>query len=533
MSILPPLNSVPKFLAIGASAFLYNQLVHAETSPAVLSRGDKSRPNIVFIYSDDHAYQAVGAYDDTRQIDYTPNIDLIAKEGMLFARCLVTNSLCGPARATTLTGKYPHLNGFYNNTNCRFDGSQMTFPKLLQKAGYQTAMIGKWHLVTNPTGFDYYDILVGQGVYYNPPLIKNGVKIQTTGYVTDLITNDALDWLAHRDKSKPFLLMYQNKAPHRPWEPSTEYLNFDKDRKYDPPSNLFDDYSGRGVAEHEQKMTIAQYLTKQDLKLGNPPAGLTPEQLQAWNAYYGPRNEAFKAAHLAGNDLVIWKYNRYMHDYLACVKQVDDSVGRVLKYLDDNGLSDNTIVVYSSDQGSFLGEHGWFDKRWIFEESLRAPLLVRWPGVIKPGSVNKEIVSNLDFAETFLDAAGVPVPSEMQGRSLVPLFKGETPPDWRTSFYYHYYEYPFWHNVSPHYGVVTDQYKLVHFYGPADYWELFDLKSDPHEMFSVYGQPAYAQITGTLTADLHKLETELKVPAKDPPGATGQGKLVEDPGDDH
>ena len=535
MSYLLPRNTIQKVIVLlGACTLIRQPLCHADAGPSNSLFADHSRPNIVFIYSDDHAYQAVGAYGDSRQLDYTPNIDLIGKEGMRFDRCLVTNAICGPARATVLTGKYSHLNGFYNNTNCRFDGSQMTFPKLLQKAGYQTAMIGKWHLVTNPTGFDYWDILVGQGVYYNPVFITNGVRTPNTGYVTDLTLQKTLNWLDHRDKSKPFMVMYQNKAPHRPWDPDTTYLNFDHGRKYDPPSTLFDDYNGRGVAEHNQKMTIAQYLGgAYDLKIGDLPKGMNAEQIRAWKAYYKPRNDAFKAAHLQGKDLVIWKYNRYMHDYLACVKQVDDSIGKVLKYLDDNKLADNTIVIYSSDQGFFLGEHGWFDKRWIFEESLRAPFVVRWPGVIEPGSVNHDIVSNLDFAETFLDAAGVPVPPEMQGHSLIPIFKGQTPPDWRTGFYYHYYEYPFYHNVPPHYGIVTSQYKLVHFYDESDYWELFDLKKDPDEMTSVYGQPEYADVTAKLSTQLHDLETELKVPAKDPPGATGQGKIVEDPGDDH
>ena len=534
------MNQPPSRIAIRTSlltlvgcVLVCQVLGRADTNPGSSPPAEHSRPNIIFIYSDDHAYQAVGVYGDARKLDYTPNIDSIGQAGMRFDRCLTTNSLCGPARATVLTGKYSHLNGFYNNTNCRFDGSQMTFPKLLQKAGYQTAMIGKWHLETAPTGFDYWDILVGQGVYYNPLFITNGVRTPNTGYVTDLTLQKTLNWLDHRDKSKPFMLMYQNKAPHRPWEPDLTYLNFDGGRKYDSPSTFFDDYSGRGVAEHNQKMMIAVNLSKQDLKLAGTPKGMTPDQLQAWNAYYGPLNDAFKAARLKGNDLAIWKYNRYMHDYLACVKQVDDSVGKVLKYLDDNGLADNTIVIYSSDQGFYLGEHGWFDKRWIFEESLRTPLLVRWPHVIKPGSVNMDIVSNLDFGETFLDAAGVPIPPEMQGHSLVPIFKGQTPTDWRKSFYYHYYEYPFFHNVPPHYGVVTDQYKLVHFYDEADYWELFDLKKDPDELLSVYGKPEYKEITDNLTTELHRLETEFKVPAKDPPGATGEGTIVEDPGDEH
>ena len=506
-------------------------LVRINSSHADVPPPAKPRPNIVFIFSDDHAYQAVSAYGDARHLIETPNIDRIAKEGMRFDRCLVTNSICGPSRATVLTGKYSHLNGFYNNTNSRFDGSQVTFPKLLQKAGYQTAIVGKWHLVTDPTGFDFWQILPDQGVYYNPPIITNGVKAQVPGYVTDILCDDALKWLDHRDPSKPFLLMYQNKAPHRTWQPSLADLDFDHDRQYAPPPTLFDDYSGRGLAEHDQAMTIAKVLNAEDLKFKAPPQ-LTPAQRKVWDAYYDPRNAAFTQANLQGKALVTWKYNRYMHDYLGCVKGVDDAVGRVLKYLDDHGLADNTIVVYSSDQGFFLGEHGWFDKRWIFEESLRAPLLVRWPGVVQPGSVNKAIVSNLDFAETFLDVAGAPVPPEMQGRSLVPLLRGSTPADWRTGFYYHYYEYPTPHHVRPHYGIVTDRYKLVHFYRDANYWELFDLAKDPEEMLSVYDRPEYADTIASLKSQLQQLEVQLKVPAKDPPLATGN-LPVPDPGDDH
>lgn len=503
--------------------------LHAQAAPPSLKPA--TRPNIVFIISDDHAYQAVSAYGDSRNLIQTPNIDEIGKEGMRFDRCLVTNSVCGPARATIFTGKYSHLNGFYNNTNDVFDGSQVTFPKLLQQAGYQTAIIGKWHLVSDPTGFDFWQILPGQGIYYNPMLDSNGVTTKFPGYVTDVLCDHALDWLDHRDTSKPFFLELANKAPHRTWDPPLDDLDFDQDRKYDPPSTLFDDYSGRGLAEHDQKMEIANVLNDADLKI-KPPSHMTLAQLQVWNAYYDPRNAAFKAANLTGKDLVLWKYNRYMHDYCACVKGVDDSVGRVLKYLDDHHLSDNTIVVYSSDQGFFLGEHGWMDKRWIFEESLRAPLLIRWPGVIKPGSVNKNIVSNLDFAETFLDAAGVSIPPEMQGSSMVPLLEGKAVPDWRTSFYYHYYEYPSPHHVRPHYGIVTDRYKLVHFYRDADYWELFDLLKDPDEMTSVYNQPQYAQTVTTLKSELKRLEVQLKVPAKDPPLATGKAP-VPDAGDDH
>ena len=483
--------------------------------PAAAAAG--RRPNLLFIFSDDHAYQAISAYGDPRQLIHTPHLDRLAREGMRFDRCLVPNSICGPSRATVLTGKYSHANGFYNNANSRFDGSQTTVPKLLQAGGYQTAICGKWHLVSDPTGFDYWEILPGQGVYYNPPMIRNGKTVKHEGYTTDIITDLALQWLRQRDKSKPFLLMCHHKAPHREWCPNLKHLGHDGDREYPIPPTLFDDYAGRGKAEREQDMTIARTMNDRDLKLV-PPGQLTPEQLRAWNAYYEPRNQAFRQANLQGPALVRWKYNRYLHDYLGCIRAVDDSVGRLLKYLDDEGLTDNTLVIYSSDQGFYLGEHGWFDKRWIFEESLRTPLLVRWPGVVKPGTVNRDLVSNVDFAETLLEAAGLPVPPEMQGRSLVPILQGQTPADWRNSFYYHYYEFPGPHNVARHYGVVTDRYKLVHFYEPAfNYWELFDLEKDPRELQSVFDAPAYARVRKELEAELARLRSELRVPDKDPP----------------
>lgn len=483
-------------------------LVSAQSIP-------KRPPNIVFIFCDDHAYQAIGAYGS--KLTDTPNIDRIAQDGMRFDRCLVTNSICGPSRATILTGKYSHKNGFATNNRGVFDGSQTTFAKLLQSSGYQTAVVGKWHLVSEPTGFDYWHILPGQGVYYNPPMIRMGEKVKHTGYTTDIITDLSLEWLKHRDPNKPFLLMCQHKAPHREWSPNLKYLGHDKDRSYPEPTTLFDDYSGRGKAERDQDMTIAKTMSPNDLKLTEPKS-MTPEQLEKWNAYYKPRNEAFAKANLKGNDLVRWKYNRYMHDYLACTKSVDESVGRINDFLRENGLEENTLVVYSSDQGFYLGEHGWFDKRWIFEESLRTPLICKWPGVIKPGSTSADIVSNLDFAETFLDAAGVAIPSDMQGRSLIPIFKGETPTDWRKSFYYHYYEFPGPHSVKKHYGVVTDRYKLVRFYGTdADYTELFDLKADPQEMRDVFAVSEYAETRKMLEGELSRLRRELEVPDQDPP----------------
>ncbi len=455
----------------------------------------------------------------------TPNIDRLASEGMRFDRCLVPNSICGPSRATVLTGKYSHCNGFYNNTNSRFDGSQTTFPKLLRAGGYQTAIFGKWHLVTDPTGFDEWQVLPGQGVYYNPAMLTPGGKVRHQGYVTDIITELSLEWLKKRDRSKPFLLMCQHKAPHRQWEPALRYLGHDKDRRYPEPSTLFDDYSGRGKAEHGQDMTIAGTLTDEDLKLVPPPE-LTVEQKAIWNAYYEPRNKTFRAARLEGKDLVRWKYNRYLHDYLGCIMAVDESVGRLLAYLDEEKLDSETIVVYASDQGFYLGEHGWFDKRWIFEESLRTPLLVRWPGVVKPGSRTDRIVSNLDFAETFLDAAGLSVPGDMQGRSLLPMLQGQTPADWRTSFYYHYYEYPGPHHVRRHYGVVTDRYKLVHFYEPeVNEWELFDLKTDPSELRSVFGMPLRMPVQNELKRELERLRQSLRVPVPDPPESA-----IPDPG---
>jgi len=493
---------------------------------AISAEKEHRPPNIIVIFSDDHAWQAISAYGDDRRLVETPNIDRLAREGMRFDRCLVTNSICGPSRATVLTGKYSHKNGFYNNETTPFDGSQQTFPKLLQKAGYQTALIGKWHLVSEPTGFDHWEILPDQGQYYNPPRIRNGQKVEHEGYVTDVITDLSLDWLRQRDKTKPFLLMCQNKAPHRPWEPALKNLDWDKGRQYPEPKTLFDGYGdGRGLAWRDNAMRIGKDLNDDDLKL-NPPANLTPEQRKAWDAYYEPRNAVFRSANLSGDDLVRWKYQRYMHDYLGSVLSVDESVGRVLDYLDREGLSENTIVIYSSDQGFFLGEHGWFDKRWILEESLRTPFIVRWPGVTKPGSKNDRIVSLLDVAETLVDVAGLPQPSDMQGRSLAPLLRGESPADWRTSFYYHYYEYPLWHRVRPHYGVITDRYKLVHYYKPdVDAWEIYDLTADPAETRNFIHDPAYATTIADLRAELARLRSTLGVPPVDREPRAAYGKV--------
>ena len=478
------------------------------------------QPNIVFIFTDDHCTQALSAYDPTRIT--TPNMDRIAREGMRFDRCYVTNGICGPSRAVIQTGKYSHLNGFIRNGN-RFNGDQQTFPKLLQKAGYQTAIIGKWHLATTPQGYDYYDVLKGQGPYYNPPMITEGsdgnpVTRPHTGYTTEIITEKTLDWLKKdRDPKRPFMVMYQHKAPHRNWRPAPKYLNWLDDVTVPEPETLWDDYQGRTQAASAQQMTVRDHLNANDLKLtgyGN----MNAEQKKVWDAAYGPKNRAYLAAKdsMTEEEVIKWKYQRYVKDYLRCVKSVDDGIGEVLDYLDESGLAKNTIVIYSSDQGWYLGEHGWYDKRWMYEESLRTPLLVRWPGVVAPGSVNKDIVSNLDFAETFLDLANVDVPEDMQGRSLVSLFKGKTPADWRKVFYYHYYENPGAHNVARHYGVTDGQHKLIRYYAlegkKLDDWELFDLDKDPNELQSVYGSSDYKQVQAKLAKQLVAAQKQFGVP---------------------
>ena len=463
-------------------------------------------PNIVFIFCDDLAYQAMSCYGDKRKLLETPNMDRLAKEGMRFDRCLVTNSICGPMRAVIQTGKYSHANGFYNNSNSKFDSSQPTFPKVLQKSGYQTAIIGKWHLMTDPVGYDYWNVLPGQGAYYNPPMTENGKQVKYEGYCTDIIGDLTLKWLDGRDKSKPFMMMSQHKAPHREWEPPLRHLGFDNDRVYEEPETLFDSYSGRSKAVSDHDMGIDRTFTERDAKLV-VPGNLTPEQKTAWNAYYEPRNAKYAAAAPTGRDLVKWRYQRYMHDYLACVKAVDENVGRVLDYLDKNDLTKNTVVILSSDQGFYLGEHGWFDKRFMYEESYRQPLLMQWPVVIPAGNTNDALVMNVDFVPTFLDAAGAPIPGDLQGVSLAPLFRtGKTPANWRDATYYHYYEYPAVHAVKRHYGMRTKRYKLIHFYFDIDAWELYDLEKDPRELHNVYDEPAYFNIRASLTERLRRLQ---------------------------
>ena len=487
-------------------------------------------PNIIFIMSDDHAWQAVSAYNERLQyVAPTPNIDRIAQDGMLFERCLVTNSICGPSRATILTGKYSHLNNFPTNVgrDNHFDGSQQTFPRLLQDGGYITAMIGKWHLGSEPTGFDHWDILPGQGHYYNPTFINKDGSYDVHGYVSDIITDKTIGWLKSLESdSRPFMVMMHHKAPHREWEPGPKYLNRFQGVEFPEPFNLFDDYSGMGTAAREQDMSIEITMRiAEDLKMWPPDASggtydrtigrMDEQQRKLWDMTYEPIREEFERLNLEGEDLVRWKYQRYLYDYLATIQSVDESVGHVLQYLEESGLDENTIVIYTSDQGFYLGEHGWFDKRFMYEESYRTPLVIRWPGVIKPGSVNSNIVSNLDFAQTFLDVAGLPDPADMQGRSMLPLLRGERVSDWRIAHYYHYYEYPSVHSVKRHYGIATDRYKLMHFYYDIDEWEMYDLETDPHEMQNVYNDPSYQIIRDELHRRLDDLREKYGETAED------------------
>ncbi len=487
-----------------------------------IDRKTPKQPNIIFIFTDDHAVQAISAYGS--KINQTPNIDRLANEGAIFLNSFCGNSICGPSRATILTGLHTHANGFKDNTS-RFDASQQTFPKLLQKAGYTTAMIGKWHLVTNPTGFDHWMILPGQGSYYNPDLITPTGKTQIQGHATDVVTDLALDWLKNgRDKDKPFVLMCQHKAPHRSWMPALQDLNLYKDKDLPEPETLFDDYKGRGPAAAQQQMEIDRHMffaydlqvpideneALYDAYLSNLKR-MTPEQRKEWDAAYAEENADFIANKdkMSPKEIVQWKYQRYVKNYLRCVAGVDRNVGRILDYLDQNPqLKENTIVMYSSDQGFYLGEHGWYDKRWMYEQSLAMPLLARWPGVIEPGTRVDKLVQNIDYAPTFLDVAGVKPDTPMHGRSLLDLMRPDAQP-WREAVYYRYYEYPQPHHVPPHYGVRTDRYSLIYFNGKdQNYWELYDLEKDPQQLKSVYDDPAYAQTVTELKAKLGELREQ-------------------------
>ncbi len=488
-------------------------------------------PNIIFILSDDHAYQAISAYG--HGLNQTPNIDRLAKDGAIFTRATVTNSICAPSRAVILTGKHSFVNGKVDNVQ-PFDWNQDNFAKLLQKAGYATAMIGKIHLDGLPQGFDHSMVLPGQGHYYNPDFIVNGEKKRYEGYVTELTTDFALQWLEEgRDKNKPFLLFYNQKAPHRNWQPAPKYLTLYDDTFFTPPPTFFDGdagYPGRGTAAKTQEMEIDGHAQwGHDFKLEVDPEGnrtgfskelerFNEEQRTQWLAAYGPKNEAFLQAYSQGKEislkdprkdreLALWKYNRYIKDYLRTIKSVDDGVGEVLDYLEANGLAENTIVIYTSDQGFYLGEHGWFDKRFMYEQSFRTPLLIRYPKEIKSGITVDKLVQNLDFAPTLLDYAEVQVPGEMQGESFRDLMNGKSR-EWRDAVYYTYYEYPSVHMVKRHYGISTERYKLMHFYYDIDEWEMYDLENDPNEMNNVYDHPDYAEVKADMHQKLEDIRTK-------------------------
>ncbi len=483
--------------------------------------------------ADDHAYQAISAYGS--KLIQTPNIDRLATEGMLFTEASVTNSICAPSRATILTGKFSHINGKIDNS-MPFDTTQMTFPQLFQKNGYQTAMFGKLHFGNNPKGVDDFMILPDQGHYINPDFISPKGDTSILGYVTDIITDVTLNWFkTKRDPEKPFMMMYLHKAPHRPWWPSPEKFKEFSQKEFPEPETLFDDYKNRGTAAKTAEMNILYHMMySHDSKIRPETlagmSSVTPVVPEFENSFYSEFDRAtvkqkalydptldsiniyFKEnwAGLTDTQKMKWKYQRYMQDYLACISSVDDNVGRVLDYLEESGLAKNTIVIYTSDQGFFLGEHGWFDKRFIYNESFKTPLLIRWPGKIIAGSVENELVQNLDFAQTFLEAAGIQAPSDMQGESLMPLLMGRKENWKRDALYYHYYEYPDEHMVKRHYGVVTKEFKLIHFYFDVDEWELYDRVRDPNEMKNVYSDNAYKETVVALKKKLEELRTKYK-----------------------
>lgn len=475
-----------------------------------ITQAEQSQPNIVWIFSDDHSYQTIGAYGGRLQsLNPSPNIDRIAKQGMRFDRCYVGNSICAPSRATLLTGKHSHLNGKYTNRD-EFDHSQQQFQKILQANGYQTVMIGKIHLDGKMQGFDYWEVLPGQGKYFDPDFVTEQGKTKYEGHVSDIVTDKALDWLhSKRDQKKPFMLMVHHKAPHRNWIPAERHMEKYADVEIPEPANLFDDYATRGVAAHGQTLDIKTSMKlSTDLKLENV--------YNAREGQFTARQQWFEKHQPQGRELLKWKYQTYMKDYMRCTWGVDESVGRILDALDKQGLTENTIVMYGSDQGFYMGEHGWFDKRFMYEESFRTPLLVRWPGKIKPGSVNTDLVQNLDFAETFLDLADAPIPDDMQGKSLVPLLKGKTPTNWREALYYHYYEYPGSHSVRRHEGVFDGRWKLIKFYGQdvpdGEQWELYDVESDPTEMNNIASNPEYQSKVEALRKKLDGLKKQYHVP---------------------
>ncbi len=504
---------------------------------AYLDLDNEKRPNIVFIMADDHATQAISAYGHPiGKLAPTPNIDRIASEGAIFKNNFCTNSICGPSRAVILTGKHSHMNGFRMNGD-RFDGNQQTFPKLLQKAGYKTAMLGKWHLHGFPQGFDDWKIIQDQGNYYNPNFIslnKQTQKIDTTrieGYATDIITNDAIKYLEKvKNREQPFMLMVQHKAPHRNWMPALRHLNKYDNVRFPVPDTYFTNHNGSTVSKEQYQTVYRDMYEGHDLKLTKEKGSLelahnpwttdfdrmTPEQHKAWNKAYQPKNDAFHDANLSGKDLDEWKLQRYLQEYMATIAALDEGIGNILDYLKANDLDKNTLVVYTTDQGFYLGEKGWFDKRFMYEESLSMPLLIKYPNVIKPGTVVTALTQNLDFAETFLDFAGVDIPKDMQGKSLKPLVIGKIEPDdFRDAIYYHYYDFPAFHMVKKMNGIRTKRYKLIHVFDDINEWELYDLKTDPNELHNLINDESYDEVEKKLRKQLVSLQKQYNVMEKE------------------
>ena len=512
------------------SSFIYPLTGMAALASLASCGSEKEAPkqyNIVYIMTDDHTAQMMSCYG-SRFVE-TPNLDRIANDGVIFTNSFVANSLSGPSRACMLTGKHSHANGFTDNTTCVFDGSQQTMPKLLQKAGYQTAIIGKWHLISLPTGFDHWEIVPEQGDYYNPDFITmDNDTIRKEGYLTNLITDMSIDWMENqRDKEKPFCLFIHHKAIHRNWLPDLKDLPLYEDKTFPLPDNFYDDYEGRPAAAAQQmsifkdmdliydnKMNRADKTSPLKERYESYVGRLNPEDRKIYDDFYQPIIDDFYKKNPQGKELAEWKYQRYMRDYAKVVKSLDENVGRVLDYLKEKGMLDNTLVVYTSDQGFYMGEHGWFDKRFMYEESMRTPLVMRLPkGFDRRGDIT-EMVQNIDYAPTFLELAGAEIPSDIQGVSLVPLLKGEHPKDWRKALYYHFYEYPAEHMVKRHYGVRTDRYKLIHFYNDINWWELYDLQADPSEMHNLYGQPEYEPVVKELKEEMLKLQEQYNDPVR-------------------
>lgn len=495
-------------------------------------KNSSPRPNIIFIMADDHAVNAISAYgSDVSKLAPTPNIDRLAKEGAIFHRNYNTNSLCGPSRATILTGKFSHMNGFRMNGD-QFDGSQNTLPKILQANGYNTALIGKWHLGSEPTGFDHYDIFNGQGNYYNPDFIADGDTAQEMGYATDLVTEKGIAWLQrHADQEKPFFLMLHQKAPHRNWMAPPRYYNVYDSIQFPVPDSYFQEFGTEQMAAHNQLMNVYKdmydgYDLKMTKQKGSPELAhdpfrneferMTPEQRDAWNKAYQAKNDAYHSAHMSSKEEALWKYQRYMQEYLSTIKAVDDGVGAILDYLEKSGLAENTLVIYTSDQGFWMGENGWFDKRFMYETSFRQPLLMRYPDHIKAGDQIHALTQNLDFAETLLDYADIAIPSDFQGKSFRPVLENKIKDeDFRKMMFYEFYDFPTFHMVDRHYGISTGRYKLMHFYDANNYWELYDLEQDPEEHNNVYNDLNYNEIRQRLEHQLDSLMQYYQVPANE------------------